>query len=326
MQEKIVVWKAMLSLRLAGFRPGSLVRLAALLTALFLIVSFTAVGISSLFSPGGIGPSGGPSFTEGQKENFCRKALMLSRLPGLTVTEYEVRPGDNFWKIGRDFGVDVHTVVGANPWLTDFFAAVGQKLIVPDRKGVLHAVRRGETLGSIARLYGVSSGVIIAANGGLLFGFCSSGRVLFVPGAMPKVTSEKIRAYYERRKIFCSPIAGAYTSGFGWRVHPVTKARSFHTGLDLRARVGTVVCAAGSGTVVAAYEMSGYGKCVIIAHGNGLMTLYGHNSSLRVHNGQHVVKGQCIARSGKSGTATGPHLHFEVRRNGKPEDPAMYLW
>jgi murein DD-endopeptidase MepM/ murein hydrolase activator NlpD len=149
---------------------------------------------------------------------------------------------------------------------------------------------------------------------------------LFVPGAKPHMMTEKMRSFYEKRRLFISPIGGRYTSGFGWREHPITHNRSFHPGLDLKARTGTVVCAARDGTVIAAGWVEGYGNCVIIQHQDGYTTLYGHNSALLTHTGAHVFKGQAISRAGSTGLSTAPHVHFEIRKDNKPINPADYLW
>lgn len=121
------------------------------------------------------------------------------------------------------------------------------------------------------------------------------------------------------------PIYGEITSSFGWRVHPVFGTEKFHSGLDIAADYGDPVVAANSGTVIYADWMGGYGNAVMIDHGGGIVTLYGHNSSLVVSNGQQVAKGQRIANAGSTGYSTGPHCHFEVRIHGEVTDPLNYL-
>jgi murein DD-endopeptidase MepM/ murein hydrolase activator NlpD len=121
------------------------------------------------------------------------------------------------------------------------------------------------------------------------------------------------------------PVPGAITSGFGNRVHPILGYARAHTGVDMHASAGTPIEAAAAGTVVMAGWNGGYGNCVIIDHGNGLATLYGHQSRVAVSQGQHVSTGQVIGYVGSTGLATGPHLHFEVRKFGTPVDPTPYL-
>ena len=121
------------------------------------------------------------------------------------------------------------------------------------------------------------------------------------------------------------PISGPITSEFGWRIHPITGDSRFHSGLDIGGDYGMAVHAAAAGTVTYAGWISGYGNAVIIDHGGGITTLYGHNQSLNVSEGQSVAQGQVIAACGSTGNSTGPHCHFEVRQNGEPVSPYGYL-
>ncbi len=124
---------------------------------------------------------------------------------------------------------------------------------------------------------------------------------------------------------FMWPVNGEITSPFGWRVHPIWGTQIFHAGLDIGADYGDPVHAADSGTVVYAGWMGGYGNAVMIDHGGGLVTLYGHNSSITVSEGQQVGKGETIALAGSTGNSTGPHCHFEVRIHGEVTSPLQYL-
>ena len=121
------------------------------------------------------------------------------------------------------------------------------------------------------------------------------------------------------------PVPGAVTSPFGMRMHPIFHVMKMHTGVDLHAGMGTPIHAAAAGTVVYADWRGGYGKCVIIDHGGGLATLYGHQSEILVNVGQKVKRGEVIGKVGSTGYSTGPHLHFEVRVNGTPVNPLGYL-
>ncbi len=121
------------------------------------------------------------------------------------------------------------------------------------------------------------------------------------------------------------PCLGEITSGFGWRMHPVLGYERFHSGLDIGVDYGTPIHAADRGTVIFAGWYGGYGNAVIIDHGGNITTLYAHSSELYVVEGQNVQRGQAIAAVGSTGLSTGPHLHFEVRREGEPTDPAAFL-
>ncbi len=121
---------------------------------------------------------------------------------------------------------------------------------------------------------------------------------------------------------FIAPVSGRMSSGFGTRVHPITGKRKAHTGVDIAAPSGTTIKAAGGGKVITSSYLRGYGNTVVIDHGGGISTLYAHCSRLYVSVGDTVKQGQKIAAVGSTGLSTGPHLHFEVRVNGKPVNPA----
>ena len=124
---------------------------------------------------------------------------------------------------------------------------------------------------------------------------------------------------------FSWPVSGTITSPFGWRSNPFGGAPEFHQGLDIAAPTGTTVTAAASGTVLMAKWYGGYGNYILIDHGGGYSTGYGHLSAIYVSDGQAVQKGQAIGAVGSTGESTGPHLHFEIRLNGKAVDPAPRL-
>jgi murein DD-endopeptidase MepM/ murein hydrolase activator NlpD len=121
------------------------------------------------------------------------------------------------------------------------------------------------------------------------------------------------------------PVKGRVTSGFGYRFHPVLKKTKYHSGIDIAAPKGTPILAADSGIVIFSAYNGGYGKMITIDHGVGYSTVYGHASSLLVGYGQTVTKGQKIALVGSTGLSTGPHLHFEIRKNGVTQNPLKYL-
>ena len=121
------------------------------------------------------------------------------------------------------------------------------------------------------------------------------------------------------------PVAGSITDNFGWRTHPIFNRQIFHSGIDIGAEYGEPIHAAQSGTVLSAGWIDGYGNTVMIDHGGGVVSLYGHNQSLAVNVGQSVTQGQVIAYCGSTGNSTGPHCHFEVLVNNEPVDPQTYL-
>ena len=121
------------------------------------------------------------------------------------------------------------------------------------------------------------------------------------------------------------PSCTLITSRFGYRVAPITGASTYHGGLDIGAGMGASIVAAGAGDVIYAGDNGGYGKCVMIDHGNGVVTVYAHMSSIGVSYGQYVTAGQYVGAVGSTGVSTGPHCHFEIRINGAQTDPAAYF-
>jgi murein DD-endopeptidase MepM/ murein hydrolase activator NlpD len=148
------------------------------------------------------------------------------------------------------------------------------------------------------------------------------------------VIEQRLKAEYRRRAgrgrgryrlrwsgTFSLPSHGPITSGFGYRVHPILGRRRMHSGIDCGAPMGSPIYAAAAGEIFHAGWLGGYGRCIIILHGDGISTLYGHCSVLEVQPGQYVRRGQLIGRVGSTGFSTGPHLHFEVRKDGVPINP-----
>lgn len=140
--------------------------------------------------------------------------------------------------------------------------------------------------------------------------------------ADPSLSGQALRRYNEARFSLEAPLKGRISSEFGKRVDPFTGAERRHKGLDIAAPAGSVVSAAASGTVKYSGWQEGYGNIVIIGHEGGYETRYAHNSDNMVRKGDAVTAGQPIAKVGSTGRSTGPHLHFEVRRQNTPVDPS----
>lgn len=139
-----------------------------------------------------------------------------------------------------------------------------------------------------------------------------------------------IEYFEDKRSLYAStpsiwPVRGWVTSRFGTRTSPFSGILKFHEGIDIAAQTGTPVTATADGVVIKAGFSTGYGNMVEISHGYGIRTLYAHNSRLNVKAGQRVRRGDVIAYAGDSGSSTGPHLHYEVKMNGMPVNPAKYL-
>ena len=124
---------------------------------------------------------------------------------------------------------------------------------------------------------------------------------------------------------YCTPVSGSISSEFGYRDHPTEGEERFHYGIDLAADTGTEILCFADGTVTAVGESSSYGKYCMIAHENGYSTLYAHCSRVTVSSGSAVQRGDTVAEVGQTGMATGPHLHFELQRDGVYLNPIYYV-
>lgn len=149
-------------------------------------------------------------------------------------------------------------------------------------------------------------------------------RAILIEDASHIDPGARVRRLFQRN-LFIMPLEGRVTSGFGYRRHPIGGGRRFHNGVDLAAPHGTPVRAASSGTVSRAGYSYSLGRFVKIRHTQGYQTVYGHLARYQVRQGQRVDQGQVIGYEGSTGRSTGPHLHFEIRKNGKPVDPSSYL-
>ncbi|MBO8125773.1 MAG: peptidoglycan DD-metalloendopeptidase family protein [Firmicutes bacterium] len=234
-----------------------------------------------------------------------------------TITVHRVAPGENLYSIAAKYGIDVNTILGANDLEDINTIRVGQELRILSQKGVMHRISRGENLWEIARKYKVSIDDIIAANGIEDPRRLAVGEELFVPGGTPVKDINYYRA--KQGPQFIWPVKGRISSKYGMRWGRM------HYGIDIAVITGTRVKAAESGWVKFAGYSSGYGYLVILGHKDGYETRYAHNSKLLVKTGQRVQQGQVIALSGNTGRSTGPHLHFEIRKNGRPLNPLTKL-
>jgi peptidase M23-like protein/LysM domain-containing protein len=185
----------------------------------------------------------------------------------------------------------------------------------PIQDGVCHVLREGETLYSLSKAFGIPLETLVSFNDVADPDRISAGEVLFIPGAR-----RPLRLPSRSRTALAWPIAGEITSPFG-----SDGRRPHHEGLDIGGEMGEEVHAAGAGTVLWTGVERGYGKTVVLDHGGGLTTLYAHASEILVMEGDRVEAGDPVARVGRSGNASGAHLHFEVRKNGLPVNPLPFL-
>ena len=259
-------------------------------------------------------------------------ATQESQKPRDRIEDYVVKPGETVSGIADKFGVDTDTIRWENNMDSVNDIALGQHLKILPVSGVSHKVARGETVFTIAKKYQASSQAIVdfpfntfADNETFAL---AVGQTLIVPdGKRPNVVPWNPSLYVAQR----TPDAGAVTGTgqFVWPIGGIITQRYvwYHRGLDIATGYGTSVLAADSGRVIVAGwpDNSGYGNRVMLDHGNGFGTLYGHLARVDVTVGQTVNRGDKIGLEGSSGRSTGPHLHFEIRRGGVAVNPLDYL-
>ena len=288
-------------------------------------------------------------------------AANQEKVEPLKVKEYVVAQGDTLWSIAQSQNIESDTIRGSNNSRSSATLRPGLKLRIPNQDGIFYTLKDGETVEDAARRYRVSMSKIKLVNEGVDIASLKKGDEIFLPGAKPEAVRERrdsvrvaetkkpepkpensrrqsrtetrAETRTERRRSdvavrstgFRWPIMGRINSPFGWRQHPVTRRRDFHTGIDIKANRNDPIKAAGSGRVVYSGWMGGYGKVLVIEHNNGQSTLYAHCSTLLAGKGASVSSGQLIAKIGTTGRSTGPHLHFEVRNGNSPVNPIKYL-
>jgi len=250
------------------------------------------------------------------------------------IQTYIVREGDTVSTVAGRFGLKTITLLWANGLAERSVLRVGQKLTIPPLDGLVYTVRNGDTLGKIANTYDTDIEKIVRANQLANEHSLQIGQILILPGA----TQPAVRARVSsptllgriRDAILPSPststqkVAGLFiwpttarriTQYFSWR----------HTGVDIAGPVSNSILAAASGKVILSGWQRGYGYTIVIDHGNGYQTRYAHSRKLLAQSGEYVEQGQVIAMVGSTGWSTGPHVHFEVMKNGRRQNPLSYI-
>lgn len=246
----------------------------------------------------------------------------LFRQP-VTFQTYRVQSGDTISGITKKFGLsNISTLIAVNDIDNVRQLCAGQKLRIPSMDGLYYTVQRGNSLQGLSSKFGVTMEDLLDVNE-LESEVLSAGQVLFIPGA--KLEESKLKQ--AMGELFKNPLSVKYrlTSRFGPRADPFTGAKSNHTGIDMACATGTPIVATASGYISYSGTSPVYGYYVIINHGNGYQSLYGHMSKIIAKKGQWVSQGTRIGLVGSTGYSTGPHLHFTVFKNGKLVDPLSLI-
>lgn len=245
--------------------------------------------------------------------------------PRTEVITYTVQVEDTVLGIAEKFGLNPNTIVWANHELTDnpFLLEIGQELIILPVDGVYHKVKEGDTIKKLATRYRVTTDKIVNYPLNNLQSETdplTPGQMIIVPdgdATPPTPPAVKPPSAPWRNRNFVWPSGGRLTQGFWLPAHPA---------IDIGTYKGAPVVAADDGVVaVAGWSTYGYGNYIVIRHYDGFETLYAHLSRIDVAAGEAVGRGQLIGAVGSTGRSTGPHLHFEVNRNGRSYNPLLYL-
>ena len=251
-------------------------------------------------------------------QDIARFHIAVTRsaeLPPLMFLRYRALPGDDLYTIAARTNLGVTALATLNSQIRADAALAGRELVLPNMPGIFVPLNPENDLERIIHAFRrpfLKGGVEVSLV------FPRSRRFVFLPN---ETFSPLERAYF-LDTLFRFPIReGAISSEYGPRVHPLTGADHFHTGIDIAAPAGTDVLAARSGTVMTVGWSDNLGNHVAIDHGGGLLTLYGHLGRVNVSLSQEVDSSSIIGAVGSTGLSTGPHLHFEVKNGGSLRDP-----
>lgn len=278
------------------------------------------------------------SATEDGIPRFIQLKTIIVEGPGYKVTEYVVKRGDSPWSIAKKFNLKPETILWGNPKLNAAAGSLkaGDKLMILPVDGVLHTVEDGDTFEKLESLHGTPAQEILEYIGNdfdLAQPQLMAGQQIIIPnGTSPIVWSEaQVPSVIQggTRGGYSGNVPNLGSGYFSWPVNGYTLTQEYwngHPGIDLATDFRQPVFASDSGTVVfSGWDDTGYGYFVIVDHGNGFKTTYGHNEANLVAVGQTVVQGQQIAESGNTGNSTGNHLDFRILYNGVFLNPLEYL-
>lgn len=226
-----------------------------------------------------------------------------------------VKKGETLYKISKIYNVPIGKLTVLNN-ISGSQIYIGQKIYINSPNSEPYVVKRGDSLLKIAKAYNTTVSSIKKENKLTSNVICIGDKLYF--NTRPNPSSMDPYNYQWPIKYT------GVTSPFGYRFHPIRKVKVLHSGVDLKAGVGVDLFAPADGKIISAGWMGAYGKIIIIKHANGYETRHAHLSKIFVKRGDIVRKGQQIGKTGKTGGVTGPHLHYEIRKNNKPLNPIQF--
>nr|WP_269438243.1 M23 family metallopeptidase [Phosphitispora fastidiosa] len=237
----------------------------------------------------------------------------------LEAVSYTVKKGDCLWDLAQEYRVPVSLLAYANGLDPESFLYEGDRITIPEGDDITYTVNPGDTLWGISRKFGVSMAELADRNGTGTAELLLAGQKLVLPAVGPVIDVIGENVGIKIPLLDDWPVNGVVSSPFGMR------NGRMHEGTDIAAELGSPIKAVAGGKVVFSGNRGDYGKAVIIDHGNGFRSLYGHAAILEVSAGDRVSQGDVIARVGSTGRSTGPHLHLELLYRGTPQNPERYL-
>lgn len=286
-------------------------------------------------------------YKDEKRDNADKQNLENKITRPISFTKQRVLNNESIKKLASRYGLSADTIILVNGLKRPSDLKTGDIVTIPNQDGRLIQVKANDSIYKISERYGVSWKKIVDCNN-LSDINIKAGMKLFIPDsgmtkyerekfyqikpkqAAPAVrntvkTSNTVGKSITTSSIFSWPIKGAITSSYGLRSDPITGVKDFHTGLDIRGAINTPVKAPYDGTVAFTGWSNVYGNFILIKHENNVVTMYGHLNKINVEKGENVKQGNVIGAVGTTGRSTGPHLHFEVLKNNKRENPLSFL-
>jgi len=265
-------------------------------------IQYAATGVSSVFA----------NVKAEDASKNKNDALPENNPHGSLVTfdwqQYKVQKGDSVSGIAKKFDVSVGAIIASNNISNARRLQEGTNLRIPNIDGIPYQVKKGDSLSKISASFNVPLDVILDVND-IKSDNIKVGETFFIPGAR----MNDIDLRMSLGELFMYPLQSRYiTSRYGMRKDPISGVLQFHGGVDFRANVGTPIMASLDGTISVVSENWLYGKYIIMSHGNGYKTIYGHLNAYSVKQGEKVARGRKIGEVGNTGYSTGPHLHFGI--------------
>jgi len=257
---------------------------------------------------------------EDANKNNEKKFLNENKIKAINFQKYRACKNDSYEKIAKKFGLSIDTILLVNNIKSEKILKVGAILKIPNQDGRLIKVQKNDSIFKISNRYGIKWQNIVDVNN-IQSSVIIPGTEIFIPDS--KMTAYERKQFYGYNFIW--PIRGRITSYFGPRIDPFTKTYGFHSGIDIKNRKGAPVKCIKEGKVAFIGWEKVYGNFIIVKHENKLISIYAHLEKILVNKNQNVKQGEKIGTVGSSGRSTGPHLHLELRQNGKLVNPLEYL-